>query len=69
MLGDSLPDKLDTMNSLASVAYIEGDYEKAIELHELCWQGQKVVLGDTHPETVILKSNLDFVRANRGRFF
>ena len=58
VLGESNPNTLNTMNSLADVCDLQGKHSDAEVLFKRCLAKRKVVLGENHPDTLRTMNNL-----------
>ena len=66
VLGDHHPDTLTSLNDLADIRRILGDFQGARQLFEQTSAARRRVLGDNHPETLWSMYNLAETRRALG---
>lgn len=57
MLGESHPNTLSSADSLADLYERQGRYEEALPLYQECLEKRKVILGESHPDTLYIVSH------------
>ena len=68
LLGKEHPDTLGSMNNLAEVLSIQGNYEEAERIHRQALALMERVLGKEHPDTLTSMSNLAEVLSRQSNY-
>ncbi len=66
MLGPEHPDVASSLNNLANLYYVQGDYASAAPLHQRSLGIREKVLGPKHPEVATSLNNLALVYHDQG---
>lgn len=57
-VGEDDPERLSTLNNMASCLSDMGRMQEALEVHERCREARARVLGKEHPDTIYSMSNI-----------
>ncbi|MEM9998488.1 MAG: tetratricopeptide repeat protein [Bacteroidota bacterium] len=68
LLGPNHPDTLFSVNKLAVLLDLRGDYNAAESLYRRALRGRERVLGPDHPDTLVSVNNLGFLCRLRGDY-
>ena len=68
VLGPEHPDTLTSVNNLAALLRIKGDYAQAEPLYRRALKGRERILGKNHPDTLESVNNLALLLSDKGDY-